>query len=98
METSHQSKENTSYAFSTKPGGVRRTFKFYFDEKQREFTDKYKYLGCFLDESMSFLHGTSVLADSAGQPLRGVIGKTKLLEDLSYSTYFKLYQTRLCPV
>ena len=42
---------------------------FCVGEKQLEFTDKYMYLGFFLDESMSFLHGASVLTDSASRVL-----------------------------
>ncbi len=65
-----------------RPGRERRSFQFYVGEKQLKFT-------VFLDESMSFLHGATVLADFTSRALEGVIGETKILRDLGYSTFSK---------
>ncbi len=45
----------------------------------------------FVGENMSFLHGASVFADSASGALEGIIGKTKMLRDMGYSTHSKLH-------
>ena len=47
---------------------------------------------------MSFLHGTSVLADSVSRALGGIIGKTKILKYMGYATYTQLYQSCVCPI
>lgn len=78
--------------------GRRSTFSFFIEEQPIEFTDKYKYLGLFLDEHLSFLPATSVLADSASRALGGIIGKTKCLRDLGYQTYSKLFSCCVCPI
>ena len=69
-----------------KPGRKRSEHQFHFGSNKLEFIDKYKYLGLFLDEHMSFLHGTSVLADSASRAVGGIIGKTKILKYMGYAT------------
>ena len=47
---------------------------------------------------MNFIKGTTVLAESASRALGGVIGKTKTLRNMGFSTYTKLYQSCVCPV
>ena len=64
---------------------------FCFGEDILEFTSIYKYLGLFVDEHITFLHGPSALADSASRALGGVVGKTKPLKDIGYAAYSKLY-------
>ena len=80
------------------PGTEISNFKFCVGDKQLEFADKYKYLGLFLDEHMSFLQGVTALADSAGRALGGLIGKTKILKDMGYFTYSQLYHSCVCPI
>ena len=81
-----------------KAGKKRSTYQFNFGSNKLQFTDKYKYLGLIFDEHMSFLHGTSMLADSASRALGGVIGKTKILRYMGHSTYTQLYQSCVCPI
>ena len=47
---------------------------------------------------MSLVHGSTVLAESAGRALGGVIGKIKTLKDVGFRTYTTLYQACVCPI
>ena len=80
------------------PRSATSTFQFYFGEKKLNYTKCYKYLGLYLDEHMHFTKGTTVLSESASRALGGVIGKTKMLKDIGFSTYTKLFQACVCPV
>ena len=75
-----------------------RTSDFQFGESKLNYTKYYKCLGFYLDEHMNFIKGTSILTESANRALGGVIAKTKVLRDLGFSTYSKLYQACVCPV
>ena len=76
----------------------RSDVQFYFGEQKLEYVGNYKYLGFNLDEHLNYESGISLLAESAGRALGGVIGKTKKLGDLGYATYSKLFHTCVCPV
>ena len=54
--------------FRPKPHN-RSDFRFHFGENQLITVDKYKYLGIFLDEQLSFEYCASVLSDSASRAL-----------------------------
>ena len=73
-------------------------YQFYFGDKRINLVSSYKYLGFYVDEHMSFVHGSTVLAESAGRALGGVIGKIKTLKDVGFLTYTTLYQACVCPV
>ena len=57
-------------------------YQFYFGEKKINYVHSYKYLGFYVDEHMSFVHGSTVLSESAGRALGGVIGKIKALKGI----------------
>lgn len=50
-------------------------YQFCFGEKKINYVNSYKYLGFYVDEHMNFVHGSTVLSESAGRALGGVIGK-----------------------
>ena len=74
------------------------TSQFYFGKKKINYVKSYKYLGFYMDEHMNFVHGSTVLSESAGRALGGVIGKIKALRDVGFHTYTTLYQACVCPV
>ena len=47
---------------------------------------------------MHFTKGNTVLSGSASRALGGIKGKTKMLEDIGFSTCTKLFQACVCPV
>ena len=54
---------------------------------------KYKYLGIYLDQHLSFDDCTTVLSDAAGRALGGVINKFKEMKDMGFETFEKMYET-----
>ncbi len=60
--------------------------------------DIYKYLGIILNEFLEFEVTASTLADAASGGLGAVIGKTKLLSDLDFKTFQKLFTTGVVPI
>ena len=59
---------------------------------------KYKYLGTFLDEFLTFSENAQILADSAGRGLGSVLSKFKQFKDCGYRTYEKMYNTSVVPI
>ena len=65
--------------------------KFEFDIGLDKVTvvSKYKYLGTFLDEFLTFSENAQILADSAGRGLGSVFSQFKQLKDCGYRIYEK---------
>jgi hypothetical protein len=61
-------------------------------------TDKYKYLCVFFDEHLTFEYCASILGNSAGRALGGVIAKFKQFKNVGYKTYTKMYEAAVVPV
>ena len=59
---------------------------------------KYKYLGIYLDQHLSFDDCTTVLSDAAGRALGGVINKFKEMKDMGFETFEKMYETAVTTV
>ena len=73
-------------------------FEFHLGQKKINYVNSYKYLGLYVDESMNFVQGSTVLSESAGRALGGVIGKIKTLKDVGFLTYTTLYKACVCPI
>ena len=69
----------------------RTDFNFNFGEKEITVVDKYKYLGVFFDEYLTFETCAKILSESAGRALGGVIHKYRNLKDVGYYTFEKMY-------
>ncbi len=63
-----------------------------------ETVDKYKYLGVFIDEYLTYKKAAEILSAAAGRALGGMINKCKALKEMSYKSYTKLYESLVCSV
>ena len=61
----------------------RSDFKFYYGEFVLQTVDKYKYLGCVLDEFLDFTCTMGILAESSTRALGAVINKCLKQSNLS---------------
>ena len=55
------------------------------------YTDKYKYLGIYFSEFLSFEENAEILSESAGKALGVIVSKLKRNNFMGYYTYTKLY-------
>ena len=63
------------------------TVKFMFGAHEISIVDKYKYLGVYFDENLTYDHCIKTLSESAGRALGGIIGKFKTFKDIGYNTF-----------
>ena len=68
----------------------RTAFKYHFGDDELINVDKYKYLGIYLDEHITFEHCSKVLSESAGRALGGIINRFKSLRDVGFGTLGKM--------
>ena len=73
-------------------------FQFMYQDKPLETVSSYKYLGIIFDEHLNFNKCTEILSESAGRALGSVISKFKKLQDCTFKTFTKLYDTGLTPI
>ncbi len=73
-------------------------FVFKYGDSTLEIVNKYKYLGVFLDEFLNFDSVASMLAESSGSALGGMISKFKNLKNTSFKTYNTLYRSGVEPI
>ena len=73
-------------------------YNFSYGENMLERVPDYKYLGVYLDEFMKYVKCSSLLADSAGRALGGIISKIKTLKDCGYKTYTRLFESGVLPI
>ena len=82
-----------------RPKRQKRTeFKYHFGDDELINVDKYKYLGIYLDEHITFEHCSKVLSESAGRALGGIINRFKSLRDVGFGTFDKMYETGVMSV
>ena len=58
----------------------------------------YKYLGIILDEHLNFNECVKTLATAGGRALGGIISKFKMLRNVGYRTFTKLYHSGVSPI
>ena len=63
-----------------------------------ELTDKYKYLGLWLQEHLDIKHATSELAKSASRALSTLYAKLKNSGGMAYDEYYTLYTSLVQPI
>ena len=71
---------------------------FSLGEDQIDITDKYKYLGIYLNEYLDFNVTCETLAGAAGRALGGVISKFKQFKDVGFNTFDKMYHSGVTSV
>ena len=62
------------------------------------YTDKYKYLGTYFSEFLSFEENAEILSESAGRALGAIVSKLKRNNFMGYSMYTKLYDMCVAPI
>ena len=63
-----------------------------------QLTDKYKYLGLWLQEHLDMKYATSELAKSASRALSTLYAKFKNSGGIAYDVYYKLYTSLVQPI
>ena len=71
---------------------------FRYGNSTVEITDKYKYLGLWMNEFLEPMASVKALAASAGRALGALITKCKTAGGVSYHIYTKLYNSLVAPV
>ena len=61
-------------------------------------SDKYKYLGCILNDTLDFSVTANVLSEAAGRGLGSLINKMKNSKGLFFKTYTNLYDKCVVPI
>ncbi len=59
---------------------------------------QYKYLGIVINEFNDYNVTAQFLADAANRALGSAINKYKIINDLGYYTYTRLFQSGVCPI
>lgn len=85
--------EKTQIVHFRKKGKPKSPYLFSFDYVHLKYTSSYKYLGFVFDESLKFLEGTNLLAESAGRALGSLLSKLKVCPDLGFSIFSRLYSS-----
>ena len=76
----------------------RSDYIFKYGEQIIEYTSSYKYLGVIFNEFMNFTSCADALAESSGRALGGIIAKFKLLKDVGYKTFTKMFEAGVVPI
>ena len=71
---------------------------FRYGQCELKTVSKYKYLGVILDEFLNFELCTKALATAGGRALGGIISKFKVLKNVGFHTFTKLYNAGVSPV
>lgn len=63
-----------------------------------EVTHRYRYLGVFLDEHLTFDEYATQISSAGGRALGAVLNKTRFLKDMGHQTFSHLYHAGVAPV
>ena len=69
----------------------RSEYEFDYAGEKLEIASNYEYLGIILDEYLKFNSCARSLAEAAGRALGAVISKSKMLKNVGYVTFKKMY-------
>ena len=72
-------------------------FTFSCGDHNISLIDKYKYLGCMLNEHLDYSYTAKILCDAASRALGSIINKLKYNKGLYYKSYTTLYDRCVCP-
>ena len=73
-------------------------FKFIYDNQELLITNYYKYLGFYLHEFMDLNFNANQLSDSASRALGAINAKFKLLKNISFGAYSKVYHSSVASI
>ena len=73
-------------------------YEFKYGDRNIDIVSSYRYLGMCLDEHLDFKKGVTMLSQSAGRALGGIVSKFKTLRNVGYETFTKLYETGVVPI
>ena len=73
-------------------------FMFYLGRDKLKLTDKYRYLGCTLNEYLDFRVTARTQAEGSSRSLGKLLSKFYLNKGLGYETYKKLYNSCIVPI
>jgi hypothetical protein len=73
-------------------------FSFTYGDITLERVSEYKYLGVILDEFLDYTRCSDVLSESAGRALGSIISKFKVLKDVGFKTFSKMYDVGVVPI
>ena len=76
----------------------RTRYRFHFDDDILDIVPNYKYLGIILDEHLTYEKCSRALAESGGRALGAIWSKFKLMKNVGYNTYTKMFDTGVVPV
>ena len=71
---------------------------FRLGERLLDTVSKYKYLGFYLDEHVTYMERCTTLSGSPGHSLLAIINKLKILKGEGYGMYTKLYDSCVTPI
>ena len=74
------------------------SYKFMYQGTKLEIVSNYKYLGVIFNEHLNYDICSKTLAESGGRALGAIWCKFKLMKDVGFKTYSKLYETGVIPV
>jgi hypothetical protein len=81
-----------------KPRSVITPIVFKVGDKALETVHQYKYLGVILNEHLDYNVTADILAGAAGRALGAILTKFKLLNNMGYNTYSRLYDSCVVPI
>ena len=80
------------------PKKKRTTFNFEINNEPIEIVSMYKYLGFYLHELSDFNIMGTKMTESGNRALGNIIGKFKVLNNISYSTFTQLYNSNVASI
>ena len=81
-----------------KTNSARTVFNFHLGNCPIDICDTYKYLGIILNEHLDYTETANALSESAGRAFSSLIVNLYNKMDLLYSSYTKVYETKLVPI
>jgi len=80
-----------------KASSMRSQFQFKIGPHHISVVEKYKYLGCVLEETLNFSQTAKLLSESAARATGAIVTKCRN-NHLGYHTFNKLYHTCVTPI
>ena len=81
-----------------KTNSERTNFNFHLGNRHIDVCETYKYLGIILNEYLDYTETANALSESAGRAFSSLIVNLYNKMDLLYSSYTKVYESKLVPI
>ena len=92
------SKKTHIVNFRSSPDIARTNYNFKCGNMNINVTDKYKYLGLYLNEFLDYNMTVKAIANSANRALGVIMAKHKAIGGFPFKTYTKLYNSLVAPI